>query len=145
MEKSMKKIRMITNIVIITLSALGVVAGLMVVMTGGMSEIAKDMVLSVTSAMAAIAIILILAFTVIQLASNVKQLIKTLIGLAVVVAVFLLCYVIAPTEMSDIAIKIGISESLYRWVGAMLYFGYIIFAGVIIALIGSLVYVKIKN
>jgi cytochrome bd-type quinol oxidase subunit 2 len=145
MGKSIRKITLITNIVIIALSALAFAAGLIVVFTDGESAIGKKLAVSVTSIMALIAIVLILVFTIIQLASNIKQLVKVLIMLVVAVAVFLLCYLIAPVELSDTAKKVGMDATVYKMIGASLYFGYIILAGVIIALIGSFAYVKIKN
>ncbi|MDR0603058.1 MAG: hypothetical protein LBG80_01985 [Bacteroidales bacterium] len=145
MEKSIKKITLITNIVIVALSALAFVAGLIVVITNGESATGKDLAVSITSIMALIAIALILAFTIIQLASNIKQLIKVLIMIVVAVVVFFLCYLIAPTESSETAKKVGMEPSIYRIIGASLYFGYIILGGVVLALIGSFAYVKIKN
>ncbi|MDR2408465.1 MAG: hypothetical protein LBE13_10200 [Bacteroidales bacterium] len=145
MKKSIKEITLITNIVIIALSALAFIAGLIVVFTNGESVIGKNLAISITSIMAVIAIALILVFTVILLASNIKQLVKVLIMLGVAIAVFLLCYLIAPTELSDTAKKVGMDATVYKIIGAALYFGYIILGGVIVALIGSFTYVKIKN
>lgn len=145
MKKSIKEITLITNIVIIALSALAFIAGLIVVFTNGESVIGKNLAISITSIMAVIAIALILVFTVILLASNIKQLVKVLIMLGVAIAVFLFCYLIAPTELSDTAKKVGMDATVYKIIGAALYFGYIILGGVIVALIGSFTYVKIKN
>jgi cytochrome bd-type quinol oxidase subunit 2 len=145
MEKSIKKITLITNIVIIALSALAFAAGLAVVVTNGESATGKNLAVSVTSIMVLVAVALILVFTVIQLASNIKQLVKALTMLAVAVAVFLLCYLIAPTELSETAQKVGMEPVIYRIIGASLYFGYIILLGVGVAAIGSFAYIKIKN
>ncbi|MDR1180510.1 MAG: hypothetical protein LBL13_00820 [Bacteroidales bacterium] len=138
-----KLIRKITNIVIMALTAFVIITGMTVVFTG--NESVLDVSLFVTYIMAFIAVILILVFAILQIASYPKQLVRALILLAVNAAIFLLCYLITPDTMSNVAQQLGLTLTVYKFVYAAVYYTGIVLAGVIVALIGSIVYVKVKN
>ena len=145
MEKSIKRI---TNIILIALTLIAVVASIIIPFTGEESA-SRELTMNIGAIgmyiLAIIAIILIVVFAVTQVASNKKQLISTLILLAVVAVIVLISYVLASSDLSEVALKVGVSESVYRWVGAGVNFAYIAFIGVILAFIGSFIYIKIKK
>jgi len=140
MEKLIKRI---TNIAIIIVAGIAVVTGLVVGFTKSQTNL--DISMYLTYILLFIGIVLIAAFALIQVASSKKQLISALIMLVIAAAVFLVCYVIAPSELSDVAKRVDVSESVYRWIGAALNFAYIVFGILIVAFLGSFVYMKIKN
>jgi hypothetical protein len=125
------------------LTAFVIITGMTVVFTG--NESVLDVSLFVTYIMAFIAVILILVFAILQIASYPKQLVRALILLAVNAAIFLLCYLITPDTMSNVAQQLGLTLTVYKFVYAAVYYTGIVLAGVIVALIGSIVYVKVKN
>ena len=141
MDKLVKKI---SNGVLLVLTTIAVVAGLIVAFKDGSSS-GLDTSFSIIYALLCIAILLILFFAVTQMLSNKKQVIATLIMLAVCAVIILVSYLVSPSELSEVAIKVGVSEGIYKWVGTALNIAYIAFIGLICALIGSIVYIKIKN
>jgi hypothetical protein len=145
MEKSIKRI---TNIVLIVLTAVAVVAAFIIPFTAKESA-SREMSLNIGSIMLYIlaidAIVLIIVFAVAQVISNKKQLLKTLILLAIVAVIVLVSYLLAPSDLSEVAALIEVSESVYKWIGAAINVAYVAFAGVILALAGSLIYTKIKK
>ena len=144
MEKLIKRI---TNGAVMALAAVAVVAGLVVAFTykEGTSPKGLDVSFVVIYVLLCVSIAAIILFVIMQLLSNKKQLMSALVLLAVCAVIVLVSYFIAPRELSEVAVRIGVSEGIYKWIGAGLNIAYITFAGVIIAFIGSLVYVKIKN
>lgn len=140
-----KMIRRITNIIIIALTAIAFVASLFVAFTSGESAMALNTAAIILYVMAIIAILMIIVFAVAQIASSKKQMIKTLIMLAIVVVIVLISYFAAPAELSEVAVRVGVSESAYKWIGAAVNVAYIAFIGVIVALLGSFIYIKIKK
>lgn len=143
MEKLIKRI---ANGAIIVLAAVAVIAGLIVAFKGGESPNGLDASFYVIYILICIAILLIGLFAVMQGISNKKQMLSTLILLAVCAVIVLVSYFLASSsQMSEVAIKVGVSESVYRWAGTALNIAYITFTGVVIAFVGSLVYVKMKN
>ena len=142
MEKLIKKI---TNIALLALSAIALVAGLYVAIKGSEATTAMDMSFYLTYILLFIGIIMIIAFAILQMVSNKKQLISTLVMIVAVVAIFFVCYLIAPSELSDVAQKVGVTEGTYKWIGGALLFAYITFIGVIVTFLGTFVYIKIKN
>jgi hypothetical protein len=138
-----KLIRKITNSIIIALTAFVIITGLTVVFTG--SESLLDVSLFITYIMAFVAIILILVFAVLQIASYPKQLVRALILLAVNAAIFLLCYLITPDTMSNIAQQLGLTITVYKFVYAAIYYTGIVLLGVVVSLLGSIIYVNVKN
>jgi hypothetical protein len=140
MEKSIKRI---TKVIIIVLSAIVILTGISVMVTG--NKIVLDISLSITYIMAFIAVILILAFAILQITSNPKQLIRALILLAVNAVIFLFFYLISPDVMSDVAKRIGLTITAYKLVWASVHYTGVILAGVFVSLIGSLIYINVKN
>ena len=146
-----KLIRKITNIAVIALAGSAGLFGLYVMFTGSALEVGKptpiglDAAFYLTYLMIFIGVALILVFGGLQIASSKKQIIRTLIVVVIAVSVFLVCYLIAPTELSVVAERVGITESAYRWVGASLNLAYVMFAGLILTFLGMNVYMKIKN
>lgn len=138
-----KLIRKITNIAIVGLTVVAIAISLILMFSG--SPLALDISLYLTYFMCLVAIVIILFFVIMQLAANMKQLIRALILGIAIVAVFFVCYLTASTEVSEIGLRVGVSATVYQWIGAMLSFTYIAFLGVILAFIGTLIYVKIKN
>jgi hypothetical protein len=155
MEKLVKRI---TNGIILALAAIAVIAGLVVAFSG-ISKDPSDLLLpefsGVSTALGSsfriiyvltcVSILLIIFFAITQILSNRKQLVSTLIMLAICAVIVLVSYFVAPKELSEVAMKVGVSVGIYQWAGTILNIAYIVFAGVILAFIGSLIYVKIKN
>lgn len=104
-----------------------------------------DLTFYITYAMIILVIAAIIFFAIFQMFSDKKRIIKTLILLAIAAIIVVVAYFIAPTELSDIALRLEVSESVYKWVGTALNVTYITFCGVIVAFLGSIIYVKIKN
>jgi membrane protease YdiL (CAAX protease family) len=142
MEKLMRRI---SNSIIIALASVAVIAGLFVAFTGEEASMGLNVSMILTYIMVSIAIVLIILFAIIQVASNKKQLLTTVILFAVVAFLVLICYFISPSELSDVAKRVGVTENIYRWIGAALTFAYITMIGVIVALFGTLIYIKIKK
>ena len=150
MEKTIKRI---TNIIIIVLTAIAVIAAILIPFTAATTPEAvsasREMSLSIGAIgmyiLLIIALVSIVAFAFFQVASNKKQLISMLILLGVVAAIVLLSYIFASSELSKVASTVGISEGLYKWIGTGVNVAHFAFAGVLFAWIGSFVYIKIKK
>jgi hypothetical protein len=144
MEKLIKRI---SNGIIIVLAAVAVIAGLIVAFTFKEGTMPKGLDASfvVIYILLCVSIALIVCFAIAQMLSSKKQIVRTLVLLAVCAVIVLVSYFVAPKELSDVAVRIGVSEGVYQWVGAALNIAYIAFFGVVLAFIGSLVYIKIKN
>lgn len=99
----------------------------------------------ITYVMIILAIASIILFAVFQIVSDKKKLIRTLIMLVIAAAIVLVAYFIAPSELSDIALRLEVGPTAYKWVGTALNVTYFTFLGVILAFISSIIYVKIKN
>lgn len=99
----------------------------------------------ITYIMIILAIAAIILFAVFQIVSNKKQLIRTLIMLLIASTIVLVAYFLASSELSDIALRLEVRPSIYKWVGTALNVTYLTFLGVILAFFGSVIYVKIKN
>ena len=142
MEKLIKKI---ANGVVIALTAVAVVAGLFVAFKGGEAPKGLDASFSVIYILTCLAVLLILFFAVMQMVSNKKQFVSALVLLAVCAVIVLVSYFLAPSNLSEVAMKVGVTENIYVWAGTILNIAYIVFGGVILAFLGSFIYVKIKN
>jgi len=153
-----KLVRRITNIAVITLTSVTGLFGLYVMFNGDKfhvggqnpitlvkNPIAMDTTFYLMYLMFFIGIALILGFGIMQIISNKKQIIKTLAIAVIAVVVYWVCYLIAPAELSETAMKVGITEDAYKLVGGMLNVVYAMFAGVLLTFLGMKVYTKIKN
>ena len=139
MEKLIKRI---TNGILIALATIAVVAGLMVAFKGGKG---LDASLWIIYILLCVAILLIVFFAIAQILSSKKQIVSTLIMVGIFAVIVLVAYFIAPSELSEVAMRVGVSEGIYKWAGTALNIAYIAFFGVILAFIGSFVYLKIKK
>ena len=150
MEKTIKRI---TNIIILALTAIAVIAAILIPFTTPTTmeavSTSREMSLNVGAIgmyiLVIIALVLIAAFALFQVASNKKQLINMLILLAGVAVIVLISYFIASAEPSEVAVKVGVESGLYQWIGAGVNVTYFAFVGVILAWIGSFIYIKIKK
>ena len=146
-----KLIRKITNIAVIALAGTTGLLGMLVVFTGGNLEVGKptpismDATFYLTYVMFFIGAALIIGFGLLQIISSKKQIIMTFALIVAAVVIFAVCYWIAPSELSEVAMKMGISEGEYKLVGAMLNFVYAMVIGLASTFVGMLVYSKIKN
>ncbi|MDY0014686.1 MAG: hypothetical protein RBS13_00580 [Bacteroidales bacterium] len=99
----------------------------------------------ITYLMIILSIAAIIFFAIFQILSDKKQMIRTLILLAIATTIVLIAYFIAPTELSDVALRLEVNESAFKWMGTALNVTYITFLGVILAFLGTIVYVNIKK
>ncbi len=101
MEKSIKRI---TNIILIALTLLAVIASIIIPFTGEESasrELTMNMGAIGMYILAIIAIMLIVVFAVTQVASNKKQLFRTLLLLAGVAVIVLISYFLASSDLNE--------------------------------------------
>ena len=99
----------------------------------------------ITYLMIILSIAAIIFFAIFQILSDKKQITRTLLLLVIAIVIVLIAYFLAPTELSEVALRSEVNESAFRWVGTALNVTYITFFGVILAFLGSIVYVNIKN
>ena len=147
-----KLIRRITNIAVIVLTGITGVFGLYVMFNGDKFEVgglqnpmAMDIAFYLMYLMFFIGVALILVFGLMQIISSKKLIIMTMGLIVAAVAVFGICYWLAPNELSEAAMRMGISEGAYKLVGAMLNFVYAMVIALASTFVGMLVYTKIKN
>jgi hypothetical protein len=143
-----KLVRRIVNIAVIVLAVIATIAGLYVAIKG--TDYAKESsTLDISFYISYILFFAILAmlvfFVVLQVLSSKKSIISTLVLLGIAAVITLISYALADNQLSDVALRIGVSESVYKWTGAGLNITYIVFFGVIAAFLGSAVYTKIKK
>lgn len=106
-------------------------------------------VLNITFYITYFMIILIIAaiifFAIFQILSDKKQIVRTLVLLVIAVVIIIIAYFLASSELSDVAQRLEVNESAYKWVGTALNVTYITFLGVIASFLGSIIYVNIKR
>ncbi len=135
-------LKRITNIAVIALAAIGIVFAFAFI--AGMKS-GLDISFYLVYVMIFLVALIIIGFTIAQIVSTRQSLIRTLILLGVALVIILLAFLIAPSELSEVAQRVGVSTGVYKWAGTLMNITYIMFFGVIIALIGSLIYTKIKK
>ena len=144
-----KLIRKIINITVVALAVVATTAGLYIALKGNEFAVEHQTGLNISFYITYILFFAILAmivfFVIVQVFSNKKSMVQTLILLAICVVITLFSYWIAPKELSDVAMRIGISENIYKWAGAGLNIVYLVFTGVIVAFLGTFIYTKIKK
>ncbi len=96
-----------------------------------------DIGLYVLYALLAIAVASAILFPLINSFSNPAGLIRSAIGVGVIVVLFGISYALSDSELSRSAIGAGLSESAVRLVGAGLIMLYIVFVLAVLALIYS--------
>jgi uncharacterized membrane protein len=145
-----KLIKRIVNIAVIVLAVVAAVAGLYIALKGGKFAKNNPTSLNISFYITYIMFFAILAllafFVILQVFSSKKTMITTFILLAVGAVITLFSYyALADAQLSDVALKVGVSETIYRWSSTGLYVSYIVFFGVIAAFLGSLIYINIKK
>jgi len=94
-----------------------------------------DSAIFVLYIMFAIAILSLLVFAVIRIATNLKNSYKGLLAILAMVVVFLIAYLIATPAMDDVFIKLQISPETARLIEAGCYFCYTVFTVAILTII----------
>lgn len=136
-------IKKISNIALLFIGVLVAVSSLIYLFNE--SDTAMSLSFYVLYGMLAAVIIVLLFFTLIRIFFDKKQIIKTSILLVVFAIIISIGYIIAPSELSEVASSLEISTSVYKWVGTSINVVYFAFLGVIIAFVGSFIYIKLKK
>lgn len=144
MEKT-KKLRSICNIILLVVGVLAAIACLIFAMGDESKTGMLSFSMSLLYVMIGAAIALILLFLIIQVLSDKKQLIRFGLLVAIAIVIVLIAYLAASPELSEKALKLEVSESVYKWSGALLNMAYILLAGVIAAFFGTIIYSKLKK
>jgi len=146
-----KLIRKITNSIIIAIAGGAGLCGLYVVFAcgdirrGDPTPLSMDMAFFLTYVLIFTGAALVLVFGIMQIVASKRRIIGTLIIAVIAVLTFLICYWVAPTEMSEVAIRMDMTESTYKWVGASLNLAYVMVAALVLTFIGMQIYIKIKD
>ncbi|NLJ82327.1 MAG: hypothetical protein GX330_04285 [Bacteroidales bacterium] len=136
-------IKKITNIALIAIGLLAAASSITYLLVK--ANVAMNLSFYILYAMLAAVIIVLLSFTIFRIFTDKAQIIKTAILLVAFAAVIIIGYIIAPSELSEIATRLEVSTFVFKWVGTAINVVYIIFLGVIAAFIGSLIYIKLKK
>lgn len=144
MEKT-KKLRGICNLILLILGLAAGCSCLIFAMGDAGNRSLLGFSMNIMYIMVALAIGLILLFTVLQIVSDQKKIISFGILAAVAVIVVLVSYFTAGSALSDVAIRLEVSKSVFKWSGALLNMAYIMLGAVIVAFITTLIYSKLKN
>ena len=140
MDKLIKKIANI-SVLIITIAAIS--ASFIYLFSE--KEAALNWCFNILYLLVILVVLLLVLFAVIGIFSNKKQLFKTLILLCFCAVLIVIGYFLAPSELSDIALRLEVAPAIYKWVGTAVNVTYFTFLGVILAFISSIIYVKIIN
>lgn len=144
MEKT-KKLRTICNIALLVVGVLAALSCLIFAMGDGSKTGALDFSMTLTYILIGAALALIIFFLIIQVISDRKKLVRFGLLLLVALAVILLAYITAGSELSQKAIDLEISKSVFKWSGALINMAYILLGGVIVAFFGTIIYSKLKK
>ncbi len=136
-------IKKITNIALIAIGLLAAASSITYLLVK--ANVAMNLSFYILYAMLAAVIIVLLSFTIFRIFTDKAQIIKTAILLVAFAAIIIIGYIIAPSELSEIATRLEVSTFVFKWVGTAINVVYIIFLGVIAAFIGSLIYIKLKK
>ena len=144
MEKT-KKLRTVCNIALLVVGLLAAVSCLIFAMgdKGNTGPLSFSMTLMYI--LIGVAIALILCFLIMQVASDRKKLIRFGLLLLIAVGVVLIAYLTASSQLSEKAVKLEISQSIFKWSGALINLAYILVGGVIVAFFGTIIYSKLKK
>ncbi|MBO7624121.1 MAG: hypothetical protein J6S82_02305 [Bacteroidales bacterium] len=144
MEKT-KKLRTVCNIALLVVGLLAAVSCLIFAMgdKGNTGPLSFSMTLMYI--LIGVAIALILCFLIMQVASDRKKLIRFGLLLLIAVGVVLIAYLTASSQLSEKAVKLEISQSIFKWSGALINMAYILLGGVIVAFFGTIIYSKLKK
>ncbi|MBR4491650.1 MAG: hypothetical protein IKX13_03360 [Bacteroidales bacterium] len=144
MEKT-KKVRTICNIALLVVGVLAALACLIFAMGDQKSTGALDFSMTLMYIMIGIAIALILFFLIMQVISDRKKMIRFGLLLLIAVGVVLVAYLAASSQLTEKAIKLEISQGVFKWSGALINMAYILLGGVIVAFFGTIIYSKLKK
>ena len=144
MEKT-KKVRTSCNIALLVVGVLAALACLIFAMGDQKSTGALDFSMTLMYIMIGIAIALILFFLIMQVISDRKKMIRFGLLLLIAVGVVLVAYLAASSQLTEKAIKLEISQGVFKWSGALINMAYILLGGVIVAFFGTIIYSKLKK
>ena len=137
---------LIKKIINIALIVIGLtVAASSVIYLINESQAAMSFSFIVLYCMLAAVFIVLLFFTILRVFSDKKQIIKTVLLLAAFAVIIIIGYVIAPSELSEVATRLEVSSTVFKWVGTSINVVYFAFLGVILAFLGSSIYIKLKK
>ncbi|HOF15376.1 MAG TPA: hypothetical protein PLF32_00605 [Bacteroidales bacterium] len=136
-------IKKITNIALIVVSIAATLAALIYNMLD--NESAMNWSFYILYAMIIAVVLVLVFFAIIEVFSSKKQILKTLLLLGIAAVVVIIAYIIAPSDLSDVAIRLEVTSSVYKWIGTSINVVYFVFLGVVAALLGSVIYLKIKK
>jgi hypothetical protein len=91
------------------------------------------------------AVALILLFLILQVIGDRKKLVRVGILLLIAIAVVLVAYLSASSQLSEKAQLLEVSTSVFKWSGALINMAYILLGGVIAAFFGTIIYAKFKK
>ena len=144
MEKT-KKLRTICNIALLVVGVLAALACLIFAMGDKSNTGALSFSMTLLYIMIGIAIALILFFLIMQVISDRKKMIRFGLLLLIAVGVVLVAYLAASSQLTEKAIKLEISQGVFKWSGALINMAYILLGGVIVAFFGTIIYSKLKK
>lgn len=136
-------IKKITNIALIVVSIAATLAALIYNILD--NESAMNWSFYILYAMIIAVVLVLVFFAIIEVFSSKKQILKTLLLLGIAAVVVIIAYIIAPSDLSDVAIRLEVTSSVYKWIGTSINVVYFVFLGVVAALLGSVIYLKIKK
>ena len=144
MEKT-KKLRTICNIALLVVGVLAAVACLIFAMGDGKNQGPLNFSMTMLYVLIGVAIALILVFLILQVIADKKQLVRFGLLLLIAVGVVLIAYLTASSQLSEKAALLEISQSVFKWSGALINMAYILLGGVVAAFFGTIIYTKLKN
>lgn len=149
MEKLLNRITTIAAFTIAIIGSIFVFVAAMhgqkYLQAGPQNQHSLDIAMYIAYFMVAIIAIALVGFTIMQIVSDKNRIKSTLILLGIAAVVFVVAFLTASGELSEVATRLGTSVGIYKWSGTLLNIAYIMFFGVIAAWIGSVVYTKIKK
>ncbi|MBO4281873.1 MAG: hypothetical protein J5873_01585 [Bacteroidales bacterium] len=144
MEKT-KKIRTVCNIALLVMGVLAAAACLIFAMGDSKNQGPLNFSMTMLYILIGVAIALILFFLILQVISDKKQLVRFGLLLGIALVVVLIAYFAASPELSEKAIKLEVSKTVFKWSGALINMAYILLAGVILSFFGTLLFAKLKK
>ena len=124
---------------------LAAVACLIFAMGDGKNQGPLNFSMTMLYVLIGVAIALILVFLILQVIADKKQLVRFGLLLLIAVGVVLIAYLTASSQLSEKAALLEISQSVFKWSGALINMAYILLGGVVAAFFGTIIYTKLKN
>jgi NADH:ubiquinone oxidoreductase subunit 6 (subunit J) len=104
-----------------------------------------NVIMALTYTLFIITILLLLVFALKAIFTNIKSSTKTLVVIVVFAVVIILGYLLASPELTPSAIKMQLTSSNVKWIGAGMFVFYVAFFGAICAIIYAAISGAIKN